>query len=245
MPSYTDLELSVVPTTSTATVGNNLVYTVGLTNYGPAGATGVVLTNILPAGLTYTGNNFAGASVNDSGVLTFAINTLASGAGVAFNITNVPVAATTLTNMFVAVSAQLEASTNNATNVVTSVSQPSADLGITLAATPNPVTAGDFVTLTLVASNNGPSLASATVVTNFLPPGLLLTSNSASLGTVSSASGMNLWNVGSLPPFTSATLTLSAMATNAAGATVLDTVVVGSAVYDPIKLNNFACTRSS
>jgi uncharacterized repeat protein (TIGR01451 family) len=239
VPSYTDLELSVVPMTPTATVGNNLVYAVGLTNYGPAGATGVVITDILPAGLTYLGNNFPGSSVNNNGVVTFAINSLAVGAGVSFNITNTPVAATTLTNTFVAVSAQLEASTNNVTNVVTVVSQPSADLGISLAATPNPVTAGNFVTLTVVATNNGPSLASATFVTNYLPAGLMLTSNSASMGTMSSSSGMNIWSVGSLPAFTNATLTLFAMATNASGATVLDTVVVGSSVYDPIKLNNF------
>jgi uncharacterized repeat protein (TIGR01451 family) len=226
--------------TPTATVGNNLVYAVGLTKYGPAGATGVVITNILPADLAYSGNNFPGSFVNNNGVLTFAVNSLAVGAGVSFNVTNTPLAAGTLTNTFIAVSAQLEASTNNVTNIVVSVGQPSADLGIALAATPNPVTAGDFVTLTLVAINNGPSLASATFVTNFLPQGLLLATNFASVGTVSSSNGMNIWNIGSLPAFANATLTLTAMATNAAGATVLDTVVVGSSVYDPIKLNNFA-----
>jgi uncharacterized repeat protein (TIGR01451 family) len=221
-------------------VGNPLVYTVGLTNYGPAGATGVVITDTLPSGLAYSGNNFSGPFVNNNGVLTFTINSLAVGAGVSFNVTNTPLVAATLTNAFLAVSDQLEASTNNATNIVVVVNQPGADLGISLAATPNPVTAGDFVTLTLVATNNGPSLASATFVTNYLPQGLLLTSNSASTGTVSSSSGTSIWNVGSLPAFTGATLTLTAMATNAAGDTVLDTVVVGSSVYDSVKLNNFA-----
>jgi hypothetical protein len=46
--------------------------------------------------------------------------------------------------------------------------------------------------------------------------------------------------VGDLPAYTNATLTLSTMATSAGGATVLDVVVVGSSVYDPFKLNNFA-----
>ncbi len=43
-----------------------------------------------------------------------------------------------------------------------------------------------------------------------------------------------------MPANASATLTLTAKATAAAGATVLDTVVVASSVYDPFKLNNFA-----
>ena len=43
-----------------------------------------------------------------------------------------------------------------------------------------------------------------------------------------------------MPAEANATLTLTVMATNANGATVLDTVVVGSPVYDPFKLNNFA-----
>src|ERR1035441_5447093 len=96
--SYTDLELSVVPAPASPTVGNDLVYTVGLTNYGPAGATGVFITNIVPAGLTYLGNNFPGTVVNNNGVLTFAVNALAVGAGLSFNVTNVPNAAEIVTN---------------------------------------------------------------------------------------------------------------------------------------------------
>jgi uncharacterized repeat protein (TIGR01451 family) len=240
VPSYTDLELSVVPAPATVTVGNNLIYTVGLTNYGPAGATGVFITNIVPAGLTYLSNNFPGTVVNNNGILIFAVNALAVGSGISFNITNVPNAAEIVTNTFIAISDQLEPSTNNVTNVVSVVNQPSADLGVTLNATPNPVTAGDYVTLTLVATNNGPSIAFGTTVTNYLPAGLVVTGNSASMGTVASAGGTNIWSVGDLPAYTNATLTLSTMATSAGGATVLDVVVVGSSVYDPFKLNNFA-----
>ena len=61
VPSYTDLELTVVPRPPAATVSNNLVYTVGLTNYGPAPATGVVITDVLPSGRGfYVSNNFPG-----------------------------------------------------------------------------------------------------------------------------------------------------------------------------------------
>ena len=69
--SYTDLELSVASSPASATVSNNMVYTVGLTNYGPAPATSVVLTSVLPAGMTYLSNNFPGAFASNNGALTF------------------------------------------------------------------------------------------------------------------------------------------------------------------------------
>ncbi len=103
VPSYTDLELTVVPSPASATVSNNLIYTVGLTNYGPAAATGVVITNILPPGLTYLSNNFPGTVASNNGVLTFSTNALAVGAGLSFNVAVMPNAATTLTNTFIAI----------------------------------------------------------------------------------------------------------------------------------------------
>jgi uncharacterized delta-60 repeat protein/uncharacterized repeat protein (TIGR01451 family) len=240
VPAYTDLELTVVPSPSAATVSNLLLYTVALTNYGPAGATGVVITNLLPPGLAYLSNNFAGAVFTNSGVLAFSNYSLAVGAGFSFNVAFIPAAATTLTNTFIATDGELESSTNNVTNIVTTVSVPSADLGVAIAGAPNPVLAGSSVIFTVTVTNNGPSIASATTVTNYLPAGLVLTASSASIGTVAGSGGTNVWNVGSLAPNASATLSLTTLATASSGATVLDTVVVASSVFDPFKLNNFA-----
>ena len=238
--SYTDLELTVVPSPASATVSNVLIYMVGLTNYGPAAATGVVISNILPPGLTYLSNNFLGTVASNNGVLTFSNSALAVGAGLSFNVAVVPNAATTLTNTFEAMDGQVESSTNNVTNIVTTVGVPSADLGVTLSAAPNPVMAGSSAAITVVVTNNGPSIASGTTVSNYLPAGLVPTGSSASMGTVTGSGGTNIWSVGNLPANASATLTLTAKATAAAGGTLLDTVAVASAVFDPLKLNNFA-----
>ena len=75
-----------MPSPASATVSNVLIYTVGLTNYGPAAATGVVITNILPPGLTYLSNNFPGTVASNNGVLTFSNSALAVGAGLSFNV---------------------------------------------------------------------------------------------------------------------------------------------------------------
>jgi uncharacterized repeat protein (TIGR01451 family) len=241
VPSYTDLELTVVQSPASATVGNTNVYTVALTNYGPAAATGVIITNILPpsANSTYLSNSFPGTVVSNNLVLTFNVGALAVSNGISFNITNLPSAQTTVTNAFIAISDQLEASTNNATNVVTAIGAPSADLGVTMNVVPNPVAAGGYVTITLVVTNSGPSSASGTTVSNYLPEGLVLTANSSSLGWAVTGAGSNVWN-GSLPPNGSVTMTLTAQAAAAAGGTFPDSVEVSSPVYDPFKLNNFA-----
>ena len=177
---------------------------------------------------------------SNNGVLVFNVGALAVNSGVSFNVTNLPNAVTVLTNTFVAVSGQLESSTNNATNVVTTVSAASADLGVALSVVPNPVMAGNFATITVVVTNNGPSVASGTMVTNYLQAGMVVTASAATMGTVTGSGGTNIWSVGGLPANASATLTLTAMATVGSATPITDTVVAASPVFDPLKLNNFA-----
>jgi uncharacterized repeat protein (TIGR01451 family)/uncharacterized delta-60 repeat protein len=237
----TDLELSVVQASAAATVSNYLVYTIALTNYGPAPATGVVITDVLPPGVAYASNNYPGTVTNYNGVLAFSPASLPVFGGLSFNVAVIPLSAASITNSFMAVDNQLEGSTNNFTNVVASVGQPSADVGVTVNVTPNPVWAGNYVNIALVVTNNGPSIAYGTIVTNFLPAGLVLTATNAPAGTTVTGSGAtNFWNVGNLAPYTSSTLVFTAKATIPLGATVLDSVQAGSSVYDPLKLNNYA-----
>ncbi len=59
--SPTDADLSVAKTVdnSTPLEGDTIVYTVTLTNNGPLDATGVSLSDVLPAGLNYAGDDAA------------------------------------------------------------------------------------------------------------------------------------------------------------------------------------------
>lgn len=52
-----DLEASLSAAPNPVTIGNNLTYTIVVSNHGPADATHVVLTNLLPAGVTYVSND--------------------------------------------------------------------------------------------------------------------------------------------------------------------------------------------
>jgi len=62
---------ATVPATS------NLVYTISVTNFGPSSASGVVVTDTLPLGVTFV--SATGGGVNTSGVVSWSLGTLASG----------------------------------------------------------------------------------------------------------------------------------------------------------------------
>ena len=61
---------------------SNLTYTLTLTNYGPATATSIVVTDALPAGMAYVSSSPSpGSSVStNAGVVTWTMPSLANGA---------------------------------------------------------------------------------------------------------------------------------------------------------------------
>jgi uncharacterized repeat protein (TIGR01451 family) len=88
-----DLALSAGAPDS-VTLGENVTYTLMVTNGGPSGATGVSLTDTLPAGVTFVSTTGGVAPVG--GVLTFALGNLAAGASTTVTIVVTPTTAGTL-----------------------------------------------------------------------------------------------------------------------------------------------------
>ncbi|HEU5108379.1 MAG TPA: S8 family serine peptidase, partial [Micromonosporaceae bacterium] len=72
--------------TGTQTVGSNVTFTVTVTNDGPETATGVVVADVLPSGLTWVSDDGAGAYNSASGLWTLPAP-LASGGSAALQIT--------------------------------------------------------------------------------------------------------------------------------------------------------------
>jgi uncharacterized repeat protein (TIGR01451 family)/uncharacterized delta-60 repeat protein len=239
-----DLEVTFAPSTTNATLGNPIVYSLTLTNYGPSAATNVVISNTLPAGMTYVTNSCGcGVTIND-GVLTVSYPFLTVGEGTAFTITMVPTELGFATNTVTALADEPNPNSNN--TVVTSVlvSSPQADLGISISESPDPLLAGGLVTYTVVATNNGPSAANGVTATVALPQGFLVTSINPAANATNS-SGLITWNIGSLgtsPANSSATLTIAARAM--AGGTQLAIASISSGIFDPTKLNNSASAKT-
>ena len=80
-----DLSLSKSVDTATPNVGSSVVFTLIASNAGPSAASGAEVTDLLPAGYSYVGDDAGGAYLNATGVWT--IGALANGASATLNIT--------------------------------------------------------------------------------------------------------------------------------------------------------------
>jgi uncharacterized repeat protein (TIGR01451 family) len=239
-----DLQVTVTPSTTNASLANILTYFVTLTNYGPSIATNVVVTNPIPPGMTYVTNTCNCGGVFANGVLTFTYPLLEVNQGEAFGIELLPTQLGFATNTVGAFSDQPNVNSNNIITNVVLVSPAEADVGISMSETPDPLPAGGSLTYTIVVTNNGPSTATGVSAVISLPAGFPVTSISPSNNAVNS-DGTITWTIGTLgvsPANSSATLTVVAQAL--VGGTQLASATVTSAVYDPTKVNNFSSVKT-
>lgn len=113
------------------------------------------------------------------------------------------------------------------------------DISITNIVSTSTPSAGDNVTYTLTAVNNGLADATNVIATDTLPSGLTFVSSVAGQGTYNSSTGV--WTIGNLANGASATLTLSAKVNIATGGqTILNSAVIGGDQPDPVSANNSA-----
>jgi uncharacterized repeat protein (TIGR01451 family) len=169
----------------TATAGGMLTYTVTVTNNGPSDATSVEVSDELPDNTTFVAHDPEDAentsdsdcSAVDDDTVSCDIGVVAAGANASVNIVvmidpSVEDGAT-LSNT-ASVDFDQVPNGNPETSVDTLVSRIS-DLMIEKEADSGTVLAGEEITYTLTATNNGPSDASNIMVTDSLPTGTLFT----------------------------------------------------------------------
>ncbi len=207
-PGALSVDLAVTKTVDNpaAPVGTNVTFTVTVKNNGPSNATGVQVTDHLPAGLTFVS---ADSAAYASGTGVWNIGNLANGATATLHIVaTVAVAGTKTNTASITASTPQNSGANGSASAMIVPGQPSADLAVTKTvdnATPNN---NDTITFTVGVKNNGPSDTTGVQVTDRLPPGLNFVSATPSQGTYDSGTG--LWSVGSLANQAAATLTLKA-----------------------------------
>jgi uncharacterized repeat protein (TIGR01451 family) len=194
--TFQDADVQILKSASPATAvpGTNETYTLDVKNNGPAAAANTVVSDPLPAGLTFvsasSGCSFA------SGKVSCQIGTMTAGATTAFTVVaKVPSSQTARITNTATVSTTTPDSNeaNNTSTVVTPVG-PVADLGITKVASTGSVVAGGQVTYTLVVNNYGPSDDTGVTVTDPLPAGETLVAAKPSQGSCS-ATTCNLGNI--------------------------------------------------
>ena len=126
--------------------------------------------------------------------------------------------------------------------------QPQADLGVSIGATPNPVRTGTTLTYTITVSNFGPSTATGVVLTEQLPAESKFVSYKASNASCTApapgATGTLTCQVGSLPVgSTSTDIVVKVVAPG--GTSVANTATVTSTSNDPNPSNNSATVRTA
>jgi uncharacterized repeat protein (TIGR01451 family)/uncharacterized delta-60 repeat protein len=236
-----DLTLTVNSSPSVPTLNNPVTFSVGITNYGPAGATNIVVTDVLPAGFTYVSDS-CGCATATNGTLSFNLGTLQAGSGKAFSFVAVPDAVGLYTNTITATANQPDPNSNNVSVASLLISPDTADVGVSLAAAPNPVGIGGQITYSISVNNAGPSPAANVVTVDSLPAGFTAQSITASSGTFTNSNGAVIWTVPSLGA--SAGVSMTIVGNALLGGILTDSVNVTSDTYDPSKLNNFASAKT-
>ena len=230
-----------------AAVGDTVLFTVHLSCGGPGDATGVVVTDLLPAGLAFVTAAPSVGSYDDQTGL-WSVGTVLGGTAATLLVTATVDAGTE--GMVLVNTAAVTASDlpdpepdNDADDAAVSVAEP-ADLALELAVDETAPLAGAEVILTLTARNLGPGDADDITVASLLPTGLTLVAHEASAGTFGPAPGpgAGTWRPGPLATGAAETLRLTARVDPGTEGQDLTTTatVAFSDVPDPVPGNDVA-----
>ena len=210
-----------------------LNYTVKVKNVGASAAAGVVVTYTFGGAATFVTSNPLVSPAG--GVLAWNVaSPIAAGDSALFTVTLMPTAGGgTVNNAASATTTTFDGDPSNDAAALATNVNPAANLGVTMVAAPDPVSAGDIVTYTITVSNAGPSLAQSVQVDvtvpgvgtfvdatgGVTPSGLSLQFSAFDLASSDNAVLTYRWNV-------------------PAAGSLSSNVIVSAATADPVPANN-------
>ena len=239
-----DLAVTNTDSPDPVAVGQQLTYTVGVANAGPSSATGITLTDTLPAGVTFNSATPSQGSCSQSGgTVTCSLGTLANTAGASVSIKVTPQSLGTITNQANVTSLTGDSNgINNGASQQTTVNA-SADLSLTKTDAPDPVLVGQLLTYSLTVSNAGPSAATSVTITDTLPSGVTFDSAIASQGTCTESSGTVTCQLGTINSGLNATASIKVRPQSQGSIT--NQASVSSAAIDTNLANNSASASTT
>jgi uncharacterized repeat protein (TIGR01451 family)/fimbrial isopeptide formation D2 family protein len=165
-----DLEASKSFDPAAPVAGEQFTYTIGVRNLGPSDATGVKLSDPLPAETTFVS---APGCTESSGTVECVVGDLAVNDSEEFTVTvRLAPDAGPVSNTVTVSGTTPDPNPSNDTATVNFNSVQEADMAITKQAAPGTINQGQTSTFTLVVTNNGPSMAESVKVDDTLPAGL-------------------------------------------------------------------------
>ena len=206
-------------------IGDEITYTITVSNLGKINATNVVIRDILPEGLKFINASNGGVYDPVTGIITWILNITAN--------STVDLTADVCVNK----SGNITNTVNvgNKTSNCTIESGDIVDLEIHIVADKSEIYVGDNVVYTVTVINNGPSDAINTIANILIPNALSILSYNATKGTFDITSGN--WSIGNLTNGEKVVLTFVAKALNEGNLTVY--VNVTSETFEVTMENNY------
>lgn len=232
---------------SNANAGGNATFDFTVQNNGPRDATGVVVTDIFPSGLTPTGiqnesGNFTLTAFGNA--VTVDIGDIPSGTSVTFELT-ADISAnqfTDLTNPASVAGNEVDTDSANDSDIA-DVDLPQADLSIIKTDLQDPINAGEQLTYEITVTNNGPDAAAGVQVVDSLPDEVTFVSGDVggnqNLVNVEQGTGNIIADIGPLADQASAVVTIIVLVSeNAPTPLSNDATVTSTPNTDPNPDNN-------
>ena len=236
-PPLADLKLAMSGPASVS-AGAPLSYTINVSNLGSSSTSGTItVADTLPSGVTSasgSGTGWTCGAPSGSVITCTAPGPLASGNAlpVLTIAMTAPIATGNITNSATVSNSVADPDSSNNTASVTTNVGPQANLSITKTG-PASVNAGQNIVYTIVVTNNGPTAATGTTVSDLTPVGIAFLSNSNGCTTAFPCS------LGTLNAGQTVTITSTYNVPNSySGSSVTNTASVSSAVNDPNLADN-------
>ena len=213
-----DLAVTQVDDVDPIPSGEVLVYHITLRS-GPVVSNNVVLTDTIPAGMSYVSAlSPQGTCAESVGVVTCQLGSVSAGATVEVEVAVTPLSEGLFTNVVSVTSPDdMDISNNTSmedTRVVASLDAvfDSADLGVSMSADAASVVAGDELIYTVRVSNVGPDAAQGVVLSDLLPVGIQVLSVVPEQGVCLDLMSELNCDVGGIPNGASVTVTITGTA---------------------------------
>ncbi len=223
--------------------GGTIVYTIEFSNTGNMIATGVVITDYIPANTVF--DSASGNYDLEGNVITWTVGSLSPGIEpyrtLAVRVNSPLPSGTVITNTDYQIDS-LQTTPITGPDVTTAVLSPT--LVVTQTGDPDPVEVGSVVTFTVVYSNTGGGVATQVVITNTVPEHAVFAWAS---GSYAFANDQVVWNVGTLPGHHGGVRTVAFTVTSPLtdSTAIVNQVSIGSAEAEPADYVDLVYVHSS